>query len=84
MYKSHNPILIPGAYPLRSGGRAPVVRPSLPSTIIGPLSRLGGPHGSGHPDPDFTAAPRQHNQHTRSRSTSRSSAPCHGFHDSSR
>jgi hypothetical protein len=63
---------------------AAVAAPILLSAIATPLSSLGGPHGSGHPDPDFTAAPRQHNQHARSRSTSRSSAPGHGFHDSSR
>jgi hypothetical protein len=61
----------------------PVAAPVLRSTIAGPLSALGGPHGSGHPDPDFTAAPR-YNQPPRGRSTSRSNAPCHGFHDSSR
>jgi hypothetical protein len=65
------------------GVSAPVAAPILLSTIADPLSSLGGPHGSGHPDPDFTAAPR-HNQPPRSRSTSRSHAPCHGFHDSSR
>ena len=63
---------------------APVAAPVLRSAIADPLSSLGGPHGSGHPDPDFIAAPRQHNQPPRSRSTSRSNAPCHGFHDSSR
>ena len=52
-------------------------------TIADLLSALEGPRGSGHPDPDFVAAP-QYNQLPRSRSTSRSSAPCHGFHDSSR
>jgi hypothetical protein len=62
---------------------APVAAPVLRSTIADPLSSLGGPHGSGHPDPDFIAAPR-HNQPPRSRSTSRSNAPCHGFHGSSR
>ena len=61
----------------------PVAAPGLRSTIADPLSSLGGPHGSGHPDPDFIAATR-HNQPPRSRSTSRSNAPCHGFHDSSR
>jgi hypothetical protein len=61
----------------------PVAAPILLSTIAFPLSSLGGPHGSGHPDPDFIAAPR-HNQPPRSRSTSRSNAPCQGFHDSNR
>ncbi len=61
----------------------PVAAPVLRSTIADPLSALGGPHGSGHPDPDFIAAPL-YNQPPRSRSTSRSNAPCHGFHDSSR
>jgi hypothetical protein len=65
------------------GGAAPVVRPLIPSTIADPLSSLDGPRGSGHPDPDFFAA-RHYNQPPRSRSTSRSSAPCHGFHDNSR
>ena len=59
------------------------MRPSLLFTIADPLSTLGGPRGSGHPDPDFAGAP-QYNQHPRSRSTSRSQAPCHGFHDSNR
>jgi len=65
------------------GGAAPVGLSLIPSTIADPLSSLDGPRGSGHPDPDFCAAPR-YNQPHRSRSTSRSNAPCHGFHDSSR
>ncbi len=60
-----------------------VAAPVRLSSIAAPLSSLGGPHGSGHPDPDFIAATR-HNQPPRSRSTSRSNASCHGFHDSSR
>jgi hypothetical protein len=67
----------------RPGAAAPVARPLVASTIAGPLSSLDGPRGSGHPDPDFVAAP-QYNQLPRSRSTSLSSAPCHGFHESSR
>ncbi len=83
MYNSHEPILKPGTYLLPPGAAAPVARPLLASTIAHPLSSLDGPRGSGHPDPDFFAAP-QYNQHPRSRSTSRSNAPCHGLHDSSR
>ena len=64
-------------------GAAPVFRPFIPSPIADLLSSLDGPRGSGHPDPDFVAA-LQYSQHPRSRSTSRSNAPCHGFHDSSR
>jgi hypothetical protein len=65
------------------GAAAPVARPLVASAIADPLSSLGGPRGSGHPDPDFSAA-LQYNQHPRSRSASRNSTPCHGFHDSSR
>ena len=68
----------------RPGVATPVGRPLIVSTIVDPLSSLGGPRGSGHPDPDFFTAPGQYSQHSRSRSTSRSNAPCHGFHDSSR
>jgi hypothetical protein len=65
------------------GAATPVARPIVASLITHPLSSLDGPRGSGHPDPDSFAA-SQYNQLPRSRSTSRSSAPCHGFHDSSR
>jgi hypothetical protein len=65
------------------GVSTPVAAPVRLSAIAALLSSLGGLHGSGHPDPDFFAAPR-HNQATRSRSTSRSNAPCHGFHDNNR
>jgi hypothetical protein len=83
MYKPHKAIFKPDTYLLPPGGRYPVARPLLPSIIADPLSSLDGPRGSGHPDPDSFAAP-QYNQLPRSRSTSRSNAPCHGFHDSSR
>jgi hypothetical protein len=62
----------------------PVAAPVLRSTIADPLSSLGGPLGSGHPDPDFTGALRQYNPPPRNRSTRRSNAPCHGFQLSSR
>ena len=65
------------------GAATPVAWPIAASLITHPLSSLDGRRGSGHPDPDFVAA-AQYNQLPRSRSTSRSSAPCHGFHDSSR
>ena len=84
MYNSHKDMLDINAHLLLSGGLGPRRRAGSPLHHRLPLSSLGGPHGSGHPDPDFIAAPRQHNQHTRSRSTSRSNAPCHGFHDISR
>ncbi len=83
MYKSHKSILKSGSTFYRPGAAAPAARPLVASTIAHPLSSLDGPHGSGHPDPDFVAA-LQYNQHPRSRSTSRSNAPCHGLHDSSR
>jgi hypothetical protein len=72
------------AYLLLPGGLGPRRRADLRSTIADPLSSLGGPHGSGHPDPDFIDPPGQQSQRTRSHSTNRSNAPCHGFHDSSR
>ena len=84
MYNSHNVMLGLNTHLLLSGGLGPRRRTGSHLHHRLPLSSLGGPHGSGHPDPDFIAAPRQHNQHTRSRSTSRSNAPCHGFHDISR
>ena len=52
--------------------------------IIRPLSRLEGPHGSGHPDPDFKLPSPQHNQLPCNRSTSRKNVPCQGVHDNSR
>ena len=45
---------------------------------------VGGPRGSGHPDPDFRWSLAQHNQQPCSRSTNRRNTPCHGFHDNSR
>ena len=83
MYNSHKFMIGLYAQVLPPGGPRPVTAPVLRFTIADPLSSLGDPHGSGHPDPDVTAAPR-HNQPPRSRSTSRSNAPCHGLHDSSR
>ena len=83
MYNSYNMILGLNAHSLLSGGLDPRRRARPPVHHRSLLSLLGGPHGSGHPDPDFFAVP-QYNQHPRSRSTSRSNAPCHGFHDSSR
>src|SRR3954447_24188395 len=84
MYNLHDAMLGHDTHLLLSGGLGPGRRADLPLHHRRPLSPLAGPHGSGHPDPDFIAAPGQHNRHTRSRSTSRSNAPCHGFHDSSR
>jgi hypothetical protein len=53
--------------------------------IIRALSRLEGPHGSGHPDPDFEIlVSPQHNQLPCNRSTRRKNTPCHGVHDNSR
>jgi hypothetical protein len=62
----------------------PVLPPRIPLVIPNPLSSLEGPHGSGHPYPDFRRLVSQYNQHPFSRSTNRRKAPCHGVHDSSR
>jgi hypothetical protein len=58
--------------------------PRTRCTIIRPLSRLEGLHGSGHPDHDFKLPSPQHNQQPCNRSTSRKNVPCQGVHDNSR
>jgi hypothetical protein len=62
----------------------PVSAPRTHLVIIRPLSRLEGPRGSGHPDPDFKILSPQYNQLPCNRSTSRKNTPCHGVHDNSR
>src|SRR5262249_27110959 len=66
------------------GISTPVAPPLTPLAMPHPLSWLEGPHGSGHPDPDFSRSLLQHNQQPCNRSTNRRNIPSHAFHDSSR
>jgi hypothetical protein len=71
-------------YLLRSEALTPVPPPQTDFPISYPLSRLEGPHGSGHPDPDFKLPSPQHNQLPCNRSTSRKNVPCQGVQDNRR
>src|SRR6516162_3036951 len=57
MYNSYNSMLGLNAHLLLSGGLDPRRRARHPLDHRRPPSSLGGPHGSGHPDPDFSDRP---------------------------